>query len=197
MGVLSDREILTQIEFGHIKITPFDRKQLNPNSYDLRLHPQLKVYQKGHWLHKAQGEANTLLKLMEFPLDMRVLEPTVDLVIPEDGLVLYPGVLYLGQTVEHTETLHHVPCITGRSSVARLGLSVHTEAGFGDNGFKGTFTLEITVVHPLRVYPNVRVGQIYYLSTEKGGGVYKGKYQNQEGPRPSELWRDFAAYKPV
>lgn len=203
MGVLSNREILTNMGFGHIKIEPFDPRQLNPNSYDLRLGDTLSVYEKT--LFKLQSawsaglgcpaELRDRLRGMLTPprgeiLDMAVKEPTVSFKIPETGLVLVPDVLYLGTTVERTETLHFVPCITGRSSVARLGISIHVEAGFGDNGFAGQWTLEISVIHPIRVYAGRRIGQIFYLPTERGGALYEGKYQNQAGPQASAIHED-------
>lgn len=201
MGILSDKEIRSHMGFGNIVIDPFDEKQLNPNSYDIRLGPNLKVYKPGygaHLLHSGQmisAEVDFAVGRGRV-LDMAHAHDTYDLEIPETGLVLYPNVLYLGHTVERTESKGFVPCITGRSSVARLGLSIHVEAGFGDNGFSGQFVLEMTVVHPLRVYPNVRVGQIYWLRTDTTGAKYEGKYQNQMGVRPSELWRDFVDGKP-
>lgn len=209
MGVLSNRNILDNIKFGHIEITPFDERQLNPNSYDLRLGASLRLYTRG-LATVAEGYPNGHLPqwlcelLAKIPqgspvtgeLDSHRKEPTVDLDIPPEGLVLYPGILYLGHTVEHTKTTHFVPCITGRSSLARLGFSCHVQAGYGDNGFSGQWVLEITVIHPLRVYAHDRVAQIFYMPTDRGGQLYQGKYQEQAGAQASEMFRDFERLLP-
>lgn len=84
------------------------------------------------------------------------------LTIPPEGMVLKPGKLYLGRTVERTRTDKFIPMLEGRSSVGRLGMGIHVTAGFGDIGFDGPWTLEITVTEPLRIYPLVEIAQIYY-----------------------------------
>lgn len=126
-------------------------------------------------------------------LDMRAENPVRDLDIPARGLVLIPGRLYLGSTIETTASGPFIPCIEGRSSVGRLGLQVHVTAGFGDRGFHGTWTLEMTVVQPLRIYAGVEVCQISFASCEgaRDADTYRGKYLGQTGPRPSGLWKDF------
>jgi dCTP deaminase len=123
------------------------------------------------------------------PLDMAAEEPTTELVIPPTGLHLWPGVLYLGATMEYTETRGYAPKIDGRSSVGRLGKMIHVTAGFGDDGFCGDWTLEIVVVHPLTVYPGVPVCQIAFSTLEGERAPYQGQYQGQRGPKPSGLWR--------
>jgi len=124
-------------------------------------------------------------------LDMARPNDHYELDIPPGGLVLVPGKLYLGSTVEHTETYNLAPFIEGRSSVGRLGMTTHITAGFGDCFFKGSWTLEITVVEPLRVYAGVEVCQIGYSPLVGEATDYQGKYQGQREPKPSHLWRDF------
>lgn len=126
--ILTGKEIQKRIG-NDIVITPYSEKQLNPNSYNLRLHEELLVY-------------------TELPLDMKKPNPAEKLVIPESGLLLKPGILYLGRTLESTETHNLVPMLEGRSSIGRLGMLVHVTAGFGDVGFKGFWTLEISVIQP-------------------------------------------------
>jgi dCTP deaminase len=116
-------------------------------------------------------------------------EETVELVIPPHGMDLFPGVLYLGATVEYTESPALAPKIDGRSSVGRLGKMVHVTAGFGDDDFKGDWTLEIVVIGPLHVYPGVPICQIAYSTLEGERRPYEGQYQGQRGPKPSGLWR--------
>ncbi len=170
--ILSGKEIRNRLG-RDIFIEPYNDKQLNPNSYNLRLHNELLVYE------------NSLL-------DMKKENKAKKLIIPEDGLILEPGILYLGRTVEHTRTENFVPMLEGRSSIGRLGLFIHVTAGFGDVGFSGFWTLEIFCVQPVRVYPNVEICQIYYHTIEGEYDKYNsGKYQNNDGIQPSLLFRDF------
>ncbi|MDL2234002.1 dCTP deaminase [Ruminococcaceae bacterium OttesenSCG-928-L11] len=171
--ILSGLEIERQIEQGAIAITPFDRRNLNPNSYNLRLHDELLVY-------------------TDEVLDMKSPLNTQSLRIPESGLVLEPGRLYLGRTYEHTSTDVFVPMLEGRSSIGRLGLCIHVTAGFGDIGFSGYWTLEIHTLHPVRIYPMVEICQIYYHRIEGDSEKYSsGKYQQNVGIQPSLLYKDF------
>lgn len=124
------------------------------------------------------------------PLDMNKDNPTMDLFIPEEGLVLWPGVLYIGRTLERTATDKFIPMINGRSSVGRLGISVHITAGFGDIGFDGTWTLEITVAEPVRVYPCSEIAQVcFFKPCGKIKKLYKGRYQNQIDATASRFYK--------
>lgn len=170
--ILSGKEIKKNIG-DRIKITPFNEDQLNPNSYNLTLHNELLVYD------------NELL-------DMKKENTASRLIIPEEGMVLLPGKLYLGRTVEHTSTDFYVPMLEGRSSIGRLGLFVHITAGFGDVGFNGFWTLEMFCVQPIRIYPGVQICQIFYHSIEGEYEKYiSGKYQGNTGVQPSLLFKDF------
>lgn len=170
--ILSGREIRNKLG-KEIIIEPFDDKSLNPNSYNLRLHNELLVYE-------------------DYLLDMKQANGCRKLIIPEEGLVLEPNRLYLGRTVEYTETHQYVPMLEGRSSVGRLGLFVHVTAGFGDVGFCGYWTLEIHCIQPVRVYSGIDICQIYYHSIEGSYDTYtQGKYQNNDGIQPSMLYKDF------
>ena len=120
---------------------------------------------------------------------MRAENRTETLTIPEDGLMLYPGVLYLGRTIECIGSNCFVPIVEGRSSVGRLGISVHVTAGFCDLGFKGTITLEMHVIHPVKIYPNVPICQAYFLKPEGAIELYKGRYQGQVEPTASRFGR--------
>lgn len=130
--ILSGKEILKNIG-KDIIIEPFNEKKINPNSYNLSLHNELLVY-----------EDNLL--------DMKKPNETKKIIIPEDGLILEPGKLYLGRTNEFTKTEKFVPMLEGRSSTGRLGLFIHVTAGFGDIGFAGYWTLEIFCVQPSLMY---------------------------------------------
>lgn len=170
--ILSGKEIAKRIG-KDIIIEPYNENQLNPNSYNLKL-------------------ANELLVYNEEILDMKTEHSATQLEIPEEGLVLQPGQLYLGRTVEYTETYNLVPMLEGRSSIGRLGLSIHITAGFGDVGFKGYWTLEIFCIHPIRIYPNVEICQVYYHNVLGEYEEYKsGKYQNNKSIQLSMLYKDF------
>jgi len=156
-----------------IIIDPFDEKRLNPNSYNLRLHNELLVYE-------------------EEVLDMKRPNRYKSIIIPEEGLLLEPGKLYLGRTMEYTKTDGFVPMLEGRSSIGRLGLFIHVTAGFGDVGFSGYWTLEIHCIQPIRIYSGVEICQIYYHTIQGEYERYSsGKYQNNRGIQPSLLYKDF------
>jgi len=170
--ILSGLEIKQRLG-KDIIIEPFNDKQLNPNSYNLRLH-------------------NELLTYNETMLDMKRDNPAHRVIIPPEGLVLIPGKLYLGRTLEYTGTNNLVPMLEGRSSVGRLGLFVHITAGFGDVGFKGYWTLEIHCIQPIRIYPEVEICQIYYHTITSNFERYNsGKYQNNKDIQTSKLYIDF------
>lgn len=171
--ILSGLEIHNQVKKGAIVIHPFSTSQLNPNSYNLKLHNELMVY-------------------TDPVLDMKSPLHTKTITIPEEGLILQPGQLYLGRTYEKTSTDAFVPMLEGRSSIGRLGLYIHVTAGFGDIGFSGYWTLEIQCVQPVKIYPMVEICQIYYHTIDGEFLPYQGgKYQNNEGIQPSMMYKDF------
>lgn len=171
--ILSGHEIRRQLD-GNIIIEPFNESQLNPNSYNLTLHDELMTYE-------------------ELVLDMRKANRVRRLTIPPEGLVLNPNQLYLGRTIERTETHNLVPMIEGRSSVGRLGLFVHVTAGFGDVGFCGYWTLEMFAVQPVRIYPGVSICQIFYHQIAGDFTEYASdKYQHNRDIQPSLLFKELA-----
>lgn len=170
--ILSGKEIKNKLGKG-ILIDPFDESRLNPNSYNLRLHQDLYVYDNDH-------------------LDMRSENKIKKLVIPPEGLVLEQHKLYLGRTIEHTTTTDCVPMLEGRSSIGRLGLFIHVTAGFGDVGFAGFWTLEMFCIQPIRIYPGVEICQIFYHTIKGEYDHYvSSKYQNNTGVQASLLYKDF------
>ncbi|MDD3224266.1 MAG: dCTP deaminase [Clostridium sp.] len=170
--ILSGKEIKEKLG-EDIVIEPYSDKQLNPNSYNLRLHNELLVYEETY-------------------LDMKKENKYRKIIIPPEGILLEPNKLYLGRTKEYTETHKSVPMLEGRSSVGRLGLFIHVTAGFGDVGFCGYWTLEIHCIQPIRIYADVEICQIYYHSIQGDYDIYSsGKYQNNSGIQPSLLYKDF------
>ncbi len=172
--ILTGHEIKQQMKIGNIFVTEFDEHRLNPNSYNLRLSSELRVYDN------TAGY-----------MDINKENDTISMNIPSEGYALLPGILYLARTVEYTETHRFVPMLEGRSSLARLGLSVHITAGFGDIGYCGVWTLEMSVIQPLIIYPNVEVAQIYYV--KPCGDIettYHGKYQGSHVIKPSKMYEE-------
>lgn len=170
--ILTGKDILKNKR--DIIITPFNIKQLNPNSYDLTLNPNMFVY-------------------VDKELDVKASNEIKAIKIPEEGYTLQPGELYIARSNEYTETNNFVPLLADKSSLARLGLSTHFNAGFGDNGFKGTWTIELSVVKPLKIYPNMKICQIYYnrIPKQKDAPKYQGKYQGQSEATASRSHKDY------
>lgn len=186
---LTGPAIAEAVQTGDVVISPFDASRLSPNSYDVSLHPQLLVYD----LSDSNG-----------CLDVKTENKTRELWIPEEGLVLEPGVLYIGMTEETATSHRYIPMFEGRSSMGRLGINTHITAGFGDIGWGfernpdgsllchyPTWTLEITVVHPTRIYPHIRIGQVFFVEPKGEVVWYQGKYSSQRTPQPSRAFRDF------
>ncbi len=176
--ILTDKEILDNIERKRIVITPFVPECLGTNSYDVHLGKTLAVYNDAVLDAKKHNQITTFE-------------------IPEDGYVLEPDMLYLGVTEEYTETHDHVPFLEGKSSIGRLGIDIHATAGKGDVGFCNFWTLEISVKLPVRVYAGMPVGQLIYFEVK--GEVLtpystkrSAKY-NERKPVPVEsmMWKNF------
>lgn len=157
--ILTDQEILNYMEKGLIKVEPFNLSCLGTNSYDVHLGSTLALYDADI----LDAKAHNKIKTFE---------------IPPEGYVLMPDQFYLGVTHEYTETLAHVPFLEGKSSVGRLGIDIHATAGKGDVGFCNYWTLEISVKKPVRVYPQMPIGQIIYFET-------KGEVINAYNTKPS------------
>lgn len=183
--ILTGQQIKWAQEQGYLSISDFDEKRLNPNSYNLRLADELMVY------------TDTLDMSLETPYELRKID--------KNGTMIFPNKLYLARTMEYTETHKFVPMLEGRSSVGRLGISIHSTAGFGDIGFCGYWTLEISCVEPVVIYPGVEICQIYYhtigpdcdiwIPKDDNKAIMKyedgGKYQKNTGIQPSMLWKEF------
>jgi dCTP deaminase len=176
--ILTDKKILAAIETGEIVITPFLRKCLGTNSYDVHLGKYLAVYK-------------------DRVLDAKKHNQIEEIVIGEEGFVLQPGTLYLGVTEEYTETHNSVPFLEGKSSIGRLGIDIHATAGKGDVGFCNHWTLEISCVQPVRVYAGMPVGQLIYFLVDGDIENYYNKKQNAkynqrtDKPVESMMWRNF------
>jgi len=131
------------------------------------------------------------------PIDARLENKTHEFDLDEGGLELVPNTLYLSTIIEYTETREFVPFIDGKSSVGRLGIFIHCTAGRGDAGFFNHFTLEISCVQPVVVYPGMPIGQLYYFAIEgnvdqpydkKPSAKYNGR---DPKPQASRMWRNY------
>jgi len=206
--MLTGKEIMNRIKAGEIVIDPFDEKRINPNSYDLTLNKKLLIYdntltkEEVRYRYKFENVDKETLDEIEKSvyyeiimnrniLDMKADNPIKELIIPDEGLLLVPGKLYLGKTNEYTETYNLIPGIDGRSSIGRLGINIHATAGFGDIGFKGNWTLEISVIEPIVIYADIPLCQIYYYLPIGEIENYNGRYQNSRDVHSSRLFKDY------
>ncbi len=177
--ILTDQDIRQRVSSRHLNFFPkFEESRLGSNSYDFTL-------------------GNKLLLYTEDVLDCKTQNPYRLVDIPEEGYVLAPGGFYLGFTNERVDCDGLCPQLEGKSSIARLGICVHLTAGFGDIGFNGHWTLEITAAHAVRIYPNMPIAQIYFLMplgkcTKPYGRKTDAKYvQQPAAPVPSQMWKNF------
>jgi dCTP deaminase len=176
--ILTDRQILGEMRKGTIVIAPYKRRFLGSNSYDVHL---------GKWLAMYKDEI----------LDARVHNRVHYFPIPADGIILVPSKLYLGVTEEYTETHRHVPFLEGKSSIGRLGIDIHATAGKGDIGFCNTWTLEISVRQPVKIYAGMPIGQLIYFEVSGEVDVpynrKKSAKYNRRTIKPVEsmMWKNF------
>ncbi len=175
--ILTDKQILEEINKGTIVIEPFDQKCLGTNSYDVHLGRYLATY-------------------IDEVLDARKHNQIEVFEIGPDGYELQPGKLYLGVTKEYTESHAHVPFLEGKSSVGRLGIDIHATAGKGDVGFCNTWTLEISVTQRVRIYHGMPIGQLIYFTVQ---GEIENMYNSKDGakynnrtlkPVESMMWKN-------
>lgn len=167
--ILSGEEIKKQVENDRITINPFNEGNLNPNSYN---------YLLGTSLLKV---SNKIIDPKE-PVSYKKIELT------DKGYVLKPGNLYLGSTFEEIGSEYYITSLIGRSSVGRLGLFLQITADLGQIGAKHCWTLELTVVQPLRIYPLMKIGQVsFWGAAGKDEIKYLGKYAKYSIPHISEL----------
>ena len=188
--VLSDRTIRAEIEAGRILIDPFDSALIQPSSIDVRVDNRFRVF------HNAR-----------YPfIDVRQpMEGLTELVtIDGDGpFILHPGEFVLGQTLERVTLPDDlVARLEGKSSLGRLGLLIHSTAGFVDSGFSGNLTLELSNVAnlPITIYHGMPIGQISFMRmdgpVEHPYGSRGNKYQGQAEPTASRFYLNFEGEKP-
>lgn len=170
--ILTGLEIYNQVKKGIIKITPFCKEQITTNSYDLRL-------------------GNKLLRYKSDILDPKIKQEYEILTIPEDGFILPQGSFHLGNTFEKVGSNHFVPILHAKSGTARKGLFVHVTADLIDIGSYGNLTLQLYATLPVKIYPGMTIAQVTFWQPIGNIKLYNGKYQGSDGPRASEIYRDF------
>ncbi len=197
MSILSGPAIADCVEAGDITITPFDEKNINPASVDLRLGDEVSVYK--NWVdcsvadHRSRdstpfdGGGLVGQGYMSYVQDIKEPASTHTFkMYKETGWVLKPGILYLMHTFERVHTECFVPVLDGKSSIGRLGITIHLTAGFGDPGYDGQYTLEVTAAHCIRVYPGMRFCQMRFHHLDGRMLNYKdtGRYQHDQATGP-------------
>ena len=185
--MLSDVDIKSSIKNKDIEISPLIEEFIQPSSVDLRVGADFRVFENHKYSHidpKAKQDDLTTLVTSSM----------------EEPFVLHPGEFVLGTTFEKVSLSNKVVArLEGKSSLGRIGLLIHSTAGFVDPGFSGYLTLELSNVAnlPIKIYPEMKIGQIsfYYLNSPSeskyGSDIYGSKYQGQEGPTPSRSHNDF------
>lgn len=185
--VLSDRTIKELLEAGRLRIDPFDALSMQPSSVDLRLDSRFRVFRSTRYSH----------------IDPRQEQPDLtELVTVPDGefFVLQPGQFCLGNTWEEISLPDDVVGrLEGKSSLGRLGLVIHSTAGYVDPGFRGHLTLELSNAAslPILLYPRMKIGQLSFLQMTTpaerpyGSKPLGSKYQGQSEPTASRVHLDF------
>ena len=187
--ILSDRSIREALASGRIEIDPLDEACIQPSSVDLKIDRYFRVF-RNHTTPIIDVKENLedLTELIEIPDD------------PERAFILHPGEFVLGSTLERTRVPDDlVARIEGKSSLGRLGLLIHSTAGFIDAGWDGHVTLELSNIAtlPITLYPGMKIGQISFLrmttpaDVPYGSAAVGSKYQGQRGPTPSRYWENF------
>ena len=170
--ILTGAEIEKQHENGTIIISPFSKEQINPNSYDLRLGNILLIYDELELSPRKENKYHTVI-------------------IPEEGYVLKKNHFYLGSSIEKIGGTKYVPLIHAKSGIARLGLFVHITADLIDIGSIGTTTFQLYPTLDIRVYPNMKIGQVSFWTVKGDIELYHGKYQGSNGPQPSKSYLNY------
>ena len=192
--ILSDRSLREQLDAGRIVIDPLDDSLIQPSSVDVRISNLFRVFRN----HSAG--------VIDVKQDMTGLTELIEMPCDEDGVgdepfMLHPGEFVLGSTLERIAVPNDlVGRVEGKSSLGRLGLLIHSTAGFIDAGFDGHITLELANVAslPITLYPGMKIGQISFMEMTSpadlpyGQGAKGSKYQGQAGPTPSRYFENFS-----
>jgi dCTP deaminase len=186
--ILSDRTIRQELEAGRIEIDPLDESCIQPSSVDLHLDRYFRVFR------------NYTSRVIDVKEDQDNLTELIQVEPDEEPFILHPGEFVLGSTSERVKLpTDLVARLEGKSSLGRLGLLIHSTAGFVDAGWNGHLTLELSNVAnlPITLYPGMKIGQISFLMMTSeadapyGSKAVGSKYQGQRGPTPSRYYENF------
>jgi dCTP deaminase len=210
--ILVDKDIKKYMESGDIVIEPFDPACLGTNSYDVHLARTLLAFKPSR-IDAATGRPlgdtpSSSPYYTDVVLDCKIEPEMEEIVIPDEGYILRPGRLYLASTIEYTEVHKHVSFLEGKSSLGRLGLSIHVTAGKGDVGFCGHWVAELTTVHSIRVCAGMPIGQLIYheVSSQpdvdyasKSSQKYAAQHTRSFDPKPvaSKMYKNFPDGQPL
>ena len=185
--VLSDATISRALDDGRIEIDPYDEALLQPSSVDVRVDRFFRVFRNNRYPYiDVKVEQEELTELVE--------------VEGEQPFILHPGEFVLGSTLERIRLSDDlVARLDGKSSLGRLGLLIHSTAGFIDPGWDGHVTLELSNVAnlPITIYPEMKIGQVSFMqmtepaTTPYGAAAIGSKYKGQKGPTASRYWKNF------
>lgn len=191
--ILSDRSLREQIDAGRIVLDPFDESLVQPSSIDVRISNLFRVFRNHtRGVIDVKVDLEDLTELVEMPVDEHG--------VGDEAFMLHPGEFVLGSTLERVTVPDDVVGrVEGKSSLGRLGLLIHSTAGFVDAGFDGHITLELANVAslPITLYPGMKIGQISFMTMTTpaenpyGAGASGSKYQGQRGPTPSRYFENF------
>jgi dCTP deaminase len=185
--LLSDRDILAEIESKRVVVEPYDPAMIQPSSIDFRLDRFFRVFENHRYPHIDPAADQSDLT--------REVEPKGD-----EPFILHPGEFVLGSTLEVVTLPDDLAArVEGKSSLGRLGLLTHATAGFVDPGFSGHVTLELANVAtlPIKLYPGMKIGQLCFFRLSSpaehpyGSAKYGSRYQGQRGPTPSRSYANF------
>lgn len=203
MAILTGPQIRDEVTWGTIEVDPYDPKRVQPNSVDLTLGKEVSVYASVTKLgptSKPRHDLSSLemseaLGLHPGGLDPRKANTHYSFQLDESGWLIKPGILYLMHTAERIHTKKFVTQLNGKSSIARLGIIVHFTAAFGETGFDGQYTLEVSAMHPVRLYPGMAVCQAVFSTVYGQVEDYKmkGHYvgDTAKGAVPSHSYEQF------
>jgi dCTP deaminase len=186
--ILSDNSIRQAVTAGRIIIEPFDDSCIQPSSVDVKVSNLFRVFRN----HSAA--------VIDVKKDLTDLTELVE-IDPREAFMLHPGEFVLGSTLERVAIANDlVARVEGKSSLGRLGLLIHSTAGFIDAGFDGHITLELSNVAnlPITIYPGMKIGQVSFMTMTTpadkpyGSGARGSKYQGQRGPTPSRYFENFS-----
>ena len=207
MAILSGPQIRDEVSWGTIEIDPYDVKRVQPNSIDLTLGKEVRTYSKfitlssRRFLERSSFAISQHLHRMRVDdyLDTRTLNETQLFTMDDAGWVLKPGILYLMHTAERIHTKKFVTQLNGKSSLARLGVIVHFTAAYGETGFNGQYTLEVSAMHPVKLYPGMAICQAVFNTVYGQVEDYreKGHYVGDaaKGAEPSHSYEQFEDHR--